>query len=538
VIGEGGKVTEDTSRDSFLLGIDIGTSATKVILVDVSGRERGAAKFACRILHPRPLWTEHNPEDWWQAVVVSVREVLSSTGIRPSQVLCLGIVAVRDPVVFLGHQGQPLGNVIGWADRRTIRELDEIVSRVGADRIVEITGVHPHFNFSASKIRWVTKHLPDVLANTQMILSPKDYVLYRLCGEILTDYSTTSKYMLFDVKNRTWSEELCEAVGIPRHLLPTPVHSTELAGKLLPEPASLLGLPTGLPVAVGGGDDPATVLGAGILNSGPVNIGTGTSSAWRVVIGAEPRHDPLRRVDLGFHVVPDRLLWHGIIDGTGASLRWFRDNFCEMEMAQAARTGVDAYDLICAQAADIEPGAHGLFFYPYLCGARLPWFNPQATGVFFGLTEGHTKAHMARAILEGVAFQYVQALKMFTDLGCSSEKLVMVGGEVLSSLWNQIKSDVVNLPIVTLQVHEATSLGAAMLAALACGAYASAGEAAEEMVHIGSVYSPHGQKHERYMEIYERYEKVYRLLESGFEHLSPDWAHEPVYGAAPHERKV
>lgn len=531
-------MTEDTSRDSFLLGIDIGTSATKVLLVDIAGRERGAAKFACRILHPRPLWAEHNPEDWWQAVVVSVREVLSSTGIRPSQVLCLGIVAVRDPVVFLGDQGQPLGNVIGWADRRTIRELDEIVSQVGADRIVEITGLHPHFNFSASKIRWVTKHLPDVLANTQVILSPKDYVLYRLCGEILTDYSTTSKYMLFDVKERVWSEELCEAVGIPSSLLPTPRHATELAGKLLPEPASLLGLPTGLPVAVGGGDDPATVLGAGILQAGSVNIGTGTSSAWRVVIGAEPKHDPLRRVDLGFHVVPDRFLWHGIIDGTGAALRWFRDNFGEMEMAQAARAGMDAYDLICAQAATIEPGAHGLFFYPYLCGARLPWFNPRATGVFLGLTEGHTKAHMARAILEGVAFQYVQALKMFTDLGSNSEKVIMVGGEVLSPLWNQIKSDVIDLPIVTLQVHEATSLGAAMLAALACGAYASPEEAAAEMVHVGKVYSPDRERHERYMEIYERYEAVYRLLESSFEYLIPDWTGDPVRGAKRDERSL
>jgi xylulokinase len=516
-------LTGYSSQDSFLLGIDIGTSATKVILVDAEGRQRSAAKFACRILHPQPSWTEHNPEDWWQAVVVSVREVLSSSGIRPSQVLCLAIVAVRDPVVFLDNQGQPLGNVIGWADRRTIQELNEIVSRVGKAHIVETTGLYPHFNFSASRIRWVAAHMPEMLAGARVILSPKDYVLYRLTGELLTDYSTTSKYMLFDVNERVWSEELCEAAGISPTLLPTPRHSTEVAGKLLPEPASLLGLPTGLPVAAGGGDDPATVLGAGILKPGTINIGTGTSSAWRVVIGPEPRHDPQNRVDLGFHVVPDRFLWHGIIDGTGAALRWFRDNCGEMEMAQAAHTGADAYDLICAKAAEIPAGAHDLFFYPYLCGARLPWFNPGATGVYFGLTEGHTKAHMARAILEGVAFQYVQALRMFTELGCNSERVIMVGGEVLSPMWNQIKADVLDLPIVTLELHEATSLGAAMLAALACGVYKDAAEAAQKMVHVGRVYTPDERKHAQYMEIYERYERIYGLLEAGFEQLTPHW---------------
>jgi xylulokinase len=516
-------VTHHNPLGPYLLGIDIGTSATKVILVDTHGREHGNARFVCRTLRPRPLWTEHNPDDWWQAVVASVREVLAFSEVDPSEILCLGIAAVRDPVVFLGHQGEPLANAISWSDRRTIPETKEIAARLGTDHILSVTGVYPHFNFSASKILWVTRHLPDLLAKTWIILSPKDYVLYKLCGEAMTDYSTTSKWMLFDVHRRDWSPELCEAAGISPKLLPVPRQSSQLAGKLLPEPASLLGLPTGLPVAVGGGDDPATVLGAGILEPGEINIGTGTSSAWRVVLGAQPKIDLSHRVDLGFHVVPDTFLWHGIIDGTGAALRWFRDNLGEMEVAHGARTGANSYEMICNKAAQIRPGADNLFFYPYLCGARLPWFNPEARGVYYGLTEGHSKAHMIRALMEGVAFQYIQALKTLQDLGCSSGKVVMVGGEVHNPLWTQIKADVLNLPITTLSVHEATSLGAAMLGALASGVYGSPVEAVREMVHAGQVFYPETTTHERYADVYERYERIYKQLEPAFGYLAPEW---------------
>lgn len=433
-------------------------------------------------------------------------------------VVGVSVDSQREAVVPLNSQGRKLMNSIIWLDQRAIPQQERIKATIPSNEVLSITGVPIDFIFSAPKILWIRENMPSVYEKVTTFLCAKDYITYKLTGEKVTDYSMASRTMLFDLKKRRWSERICEALGISVDLLPPAKGSWEIAGEVTTDAARLTGLRRGTPVACGGGDRPCETLGAGVVKEGMVNVGTGTGSVFEVPL-SEPKIDVKGRIDCCYHVVPDTWEYEIIVNATGASLSWFRDNFGLDVVAKARDRGISPYQLFDEEASGTRIGADGLLYYPYLWGARAPVFNPMAKGVFFGFLHGHSRAHFIRAILEGVAYQYLGILEVLEDLGVPVSKVSMVGGEVKSSLWNQIKADVINLPIQIPCVTEAASLGSAILAGLATKVYADVGKAIKSVVRIEKVYNPRKEFHEKYKKIYEAYKRVYSNLEKAFQEL-------------------
>ena len=325
-----------------------------------------------------------------------------------------------------------------------------------------------------------------------------------------------SRTMMLDIRRLEWSHELCEEMGIPLDMLPELRGSWEIVGEVSAEAAEVTGLRKGTPVAAGGGDRPCEALGSGTLREGEVNIGTGTGTCLEAPL-SEPRPDPKARVDTCTHVVPRTWEYEIVINSTGESLRWFRDNFGWREVEEARERSASPYDVMLEEAAKVPPGSEGLMYYPYLWGAKTPFFNPDARGVFIGFTHAHTRAHFIRAVLEGVAYQYVGAMELLRDLGVEVRRVTMTGGEVRGRLWNEIKASVLGMRILVPRVISAASLGAAILAAVGAGLYRSFDEAVSSMVHVAEAYEPRPELHEKYVKLYKAYVETYRRLEDAFE---------------------
>jgi len=326
--------------------------------------------------------------------------------------------------------------------------------------------------------------------------------------------------MLFDIKKRIWNDEICEALGIPIEILPEVKGSWEVIGEVTEEAAKKIGLAKNTPVVSGGGDRPCEALGAGVITSGSINIGTGTATVFEVPL-AEPFPDRKGRVDCCCHVVPDTWEYEVVIMTTGASLRWFRDLFGYEEVKKAQRIGKDPYIYFDELAEKIDEGSDMLFYYPYLMGAKSPKFNELARAVFFGFTLGHNKAHFIRAILEAVAFQYIETLEILTELGVNVKEISMVGGETKSPLWNQIKADVIGIPIKIPEASDASAaLGSAILAGVGSGIYKNVYEGVKKCIRSMEIYNPRINIHEKYMKIYEKYKKVYDILSPAYKAIT------------------
>ena len=499
----------------YLLGIDSGTTACKTVLYTLDGEQVAIASGQHKIYHPKPLWAEQDPEDWYVSAVKTIRKVLKMANADGEDVIGVSVDSQREAVVPLDDQGRKLMKSIIWLDQRAIPQQEKIKSIMSLNEVLDITGVPIDFIFSAPKILWIKDNRPSVYEKTSMFLCAKDYIIYKLTGEMITDYSMASRTMLFDIKRHCWSERICEALGINIDLLPPVKGSWEVAGEISSDAAKLTGLKKGTPVACGGGDRPCEALGAGVIKEGMVNIGTGTGSAFEAPL-SKPKIDIKGRIDCCCHVVPDMWEYEIVVNSTGASLNWFKDNFCFKETVKAKNRGISPYQLFDEEASAIDIGADGLFYYPYLWGARAPVFNPSAKGVFFGFSHSHGRAHFIRAILEGVAFQYVGVIKLLEQLGISVSRISMVGGAAKSNLWNQIKADIINLPIEIPHVTESASLGSAILAGLAVKAYPNVDRAIKDVVKNEKIYKPRKEFHKRYMKAYKMYEQIWRHLEKAF----------------------
>jgi xylulokinase len=468
-----------------------------------------------KIYHPKPLWAEQDPDDWWASVVKTVKEVLKVANATGEDVIGVSVDSQREAVVLLDSHSRKLMNSIIWLDQRAITQQEEVKNIILLNEVINITGVPIDFIFSAPKILWIKENRPDVYAKTRKFLCAKDYIIYKLTGEMLTDHSMASRTMLFDIKKHCWSERICEALGIDMNLLPLVKGSWEVAGEIPGDVARLTGLEKDTPVACGGGDRPCEALGAGVVREGMVNIGTGTGSTFEVPL-SEPKVDVKSRIDCCCHVIPNTWEYEIVINSTGASLSWFKDNFGLDEIIRARNRGVSPYQLFDEEASNINIGADGLFYYPYLWGAKAPVFNPIAKGVFLGFSYGHGRTHFTRAILEGVAYQFLGVIKLLKNLGVPVSRISMVGGEVKSRLWNQIKADVINLPIEIPYVTEAASLGSAILAGLATKTYPDVNRAIKNVVKIETIYNPRNELHEKYIKIYKTYRRIYTYLEKAF----------------------
>ena len=500
----------------FLLGIDLGTSGSKAVLVSEDGRVVGSASHGYSTSRPRPSWSEQAPNEWWAATVKSIRAVMEESDVPPEEIVGVGLTGQMHGLVLLDDKGEVLRPALLWNDQRTGAECEAITKRLGPERVIELTGNPVLPGFTAPKIEWVRQHEPDVFSNTAQVLLPKDYIRYRLTETFATDVSDASGTSLFDVEHRRWSDEMTDALEVPDAWLPEVSESPEVRAQVSREAAEVTGLSEGTPVVGGAGDQAAQAIGTGAVNEGSVVITLGTSG---VVFAPsdEYRVDPDGRLHAFCHAVPGQ--WHlmGVMLSAAGSLQWYHD-----EMWQAAFGGTaseERYEQLFEAAATVPAGAEGLLFLPYLSGERTPHADPDARGVFFGLHLRHQQKHMARAILEGVAFGLRDSLELMRGLGVVPNDVSVSGGGAQSPLWRQILADVLNVSVVHTTSPHGAALGAALLAGVGAEVYPDVPSASQAVYQEAGRATPM-EDVEAYEALYERYQALYPTLAGEFEALS------------------
>ncbi|MEM3489232.1 MAG: FGGY family carbohydrate kinase [Nitrososphaerota archaeon] len=498
---------------NLFIGIDVGTSSTKAILVDSQGKSLATSRQEYPMYRPYPGWAENNPDDWVRAVENCIHTLIRNSQVESTNIKGLCIVAQRDPVVLLDEHYRVLAPSISWTDRRDLKETFQVYDEFGQEKLIKTTGLIPVPGLTLPNVYWVRRHKPEIWKKTHKILSTKDYILFRLTGKIATDVSTPSRSMLYSIKRKEWAEWICEKAQIDVGLLPPISYQPwDIWEELSKSSATRLGLQPGTILAAGGGDDPAAVLGAGAIIVGDIVIGTGTAACLRVITNkTEP--DLKGLADLSPHVIPNLFIYEFVIAGTGTSLRWFKTNFGDRITGEGV-----TYEKLLDEASQIPPGSNGLFFYPYIEGARAPYYNANATGVFFGIQAHHTYAHFVRSIIEGIAFQYPPTLKLVLQYSKKRpNSLIIVDDEAKNLLWNQLKSDVLGMKIKTPKILYAAAMGAAILAALASKVYTNPSLAVQQMIKYDNEYYPELTKHKIYNTIRKKYEQIYRIIEKAYQ---------------------
>jgi xylulokinase len=457
---------------ALVLGIDVSTTATKAILIDPTGAVRGIGSADYAVSMPQPLWSEQDPAAWWTAAQTAIRGALSAAGATGDEVEAVGLTGQMHGAVLLDSGGAVLRPAILWNDQRTAAECDEIRATIGPERLIAITGNDAITGFTAPKLLWVRRHEPATWSRLAHVLLPKDYLRYRLTGEFAMDKADGSGTLLFDLAARNWSSEVIGTLGLDLAWFPPTFEGPDLTGSITRTAADATGLRAGTPVVAGGGDQAANAVGVGVVAEGGVALSLGTSG---VIFAAtsSPLHAPRGQVHAFCHAVPDR--WHlmSVMLSAAGSLRWFRD---------ALAPGEDFGEL-ARSAASVEAATDGLFFLPYLSGERNPHPDPLARGAFVGLSLQHDRRHLARAVLEGVAFGLRDGLDLMLDAGMPRPSQVRAsGGGLASPLWRQILADVLDVALVTPSTTEGAAFGAAVLAAVGASWFTDVPAAAAAMV--------------------------------------------------------
>jgi len=503
----------------YLIGIDVGTSGTKALAVDRRGRVGASATVEYPLSSPRPNWAEQSPADWWHATLDALRRLAAEPRVKRGGVAGIGLTGQMHGSVFLDKDNTVLRPAILWCDQRTAAECAEITSLVGARRLIKLVCNPALTGFTAPKILWLRKHERRMYRKVRKVLLPKDYIRLKLTGEYATDVADASGTLLFDVPNRRWSTTVLDKLEIPPEWMPPAFEGPEVTGTLLPDVAESVGLRPGIPVAAGGGDQSAGAVGCGIVRSGVVSATIGTSGVV-FAFADKVKLDPRGRVHTFCHAVPGK--WHvmGVMLSAGGSLQWYRNQLCGAEREVGSLAGVDPYEYITDEAGTVPAGCDGLIFLPYLTGERTPHADPDAKGVFFGLSLLHTKAHMARAILEGVAFGMRDSVEIIRGMGIPIDQIRAAGGGARSELWRQIQADVNGAPIVTINVDEGPAFGAALLAGVGTGMFASVEEACDATVRVVSETAPRPDFVKRYSRYYGLYQKLYPSMRPHFKRLT------------------
>jgi len=505
---------------AYLLGLDISTTGAKALLIDEAGNVAASATTEYPLSTPRPLWSEQAPEDWWQGACASIQGALKQAGLTGEDVSGVGLTGQMHGLVLMDKSGHVLRPAILWNDQRTGPQCAEITDRVGGlGKLLELTGNAVLPGFTAPKILWLRQNEPEVYERAAHLLLPKDYVRYRLTGEYATEVSDASGTSLLDVAHRRWSERMLSALEISADMLPRCTESPEVSGRIGAVAARATGLKAGTPVVGGAGDQAAQAVGSGIVKPGVISVTLGTSGvvfAHSETFSAEAQG----RLHAFCHAVPGK--WHlmGVMLSAGGSFRWLRDSLGEPERSTALLTGDDAYDLLTREAARARVGSDGLLFLPYLTGERTPHPDPEARGAFVGLTVRHHKSHIVRSVLEGVAFGLCDSLELIKDLGVPIQQVRASGGGARSPLWRQIQADVFGTELVLVNITEGAAYGAALLAAVGAGVFASVDEAVSRTVRVTDSTSPIPENVGRYGELHPMYRSLYPALKPTFHALA------------------
>src|SRR5277367_1893298 len=493
---------------SYVLGIDVGTGGTRALIVDENGRITAAATEEHEpFASPKIGWAEQRPEDWWRAAGVAVRKALAQGNLRGDQIACVGFSGQMHGAVMLDSAGEVVRPALIWCDVRTEKQCRELNERIGAERVIQLTCNPALPNFTLTKLLWVRENEPENWKRVRFVMLPKDYVRFRLTGERAIDVADASGTLMLDVAKRRWSAEVLQAADIDPALLPRVFESPDVCGKVSATGAVATGLAAGTPVVAGAGDQAAGATGMGIVTPGAVSATIGTSG---VVFAAtdRPALDPRGRLHTFCHAVPGR--WHvmGVTQAAGLSLRWFRDSFG----SSATQSTGDSYEKLTAEAATTPAGSDGLLWAPYLMGERTPHLDANARGALVGITASHTRAHVIRAIMEGVAYSLKDTFTIFNGMNVPVKSIRLGGGGARSSLWRQIQADVYGHEVEIVEAEEGAAYGAAILAGVGVTIWPSVDAACKSIVRVVERVRPDAVNAAVMAANYAMYRRIYPAM--------------------------
>jgi xylulokinase len=497
------------------LGIDVGTGGTRALVIDNAGKIVASGSKEHRAFDsPQPGWAEQDPEDWWRACGSAVRKALDGSALGAAEIACVGFSGQMHGAVLLDSGDDVVRSAIIWCDQRSEAQCSELEELFGRDALIRLTCNPPLTNFTLTKLLWVRENEPEKWARVAHLMLPKDYVRFRLTGERAIDVADASGTLLLDVTNRRWSMEVLSKAGIDPKLLPALSESPQVCGKISAAGADATGLRIGTPVVAGAGDQAAGAVGMGIARAGAVSATIGTSG---VVFAAtdRPALDPQGRLHTFCHAIPGR--WHvmGVTQAAGLSLRWFRDRF-GLPSDPQANAGRDPYDVLADEASSAPAGSEGAFWLPYLMGERTPHLDPNARAALVGLTASHTRGHVIRAVMEGVACSLKDTFTIFGEMNIPVTSIRLGGGGARSPLWRQIQADVYGHEVEIVAAEEGAAYGAAILAGTGGGAWESVDEACDSVVRVASRIHPSPADSKTMQNAYRTYRKLYPALHRAF----------------------
>ncbi len=484
------------------LGIDVGTGGSRAILIDENGKiDASETVEHIPFSSPEIGWAEQNPDDWWRASSQAIRKILVNE--KPENISAIGLSGQMHGAVLLDENDKVLRPALIWCDQRTQKQCDELTEKVGREKVIELVSNPALTNFTLPKMLWIRENEPEIWAKVKTVLLPKDYVRLCLIGEKATDVADASGTLLLDVQNRKWSRELLSIVEMDESILPKLYESQEITGKVSNKCAEETGLKVGTPVVAGAGDNAAGAIGMGLARSGAVGVTIGTSGVVFAVTD-KPSIDLKGRIHTFCHAIPER--WHvtGVTQAAGLSFKWFRDNFAQNE----------SFDELVRLAENIPAGSDGVIWTPYLMGERTPHIDPDARASLIGLTGKHTKAHVVRAILEGVAFSLRDCLEIYKELGIPLDTIRLGGGGAKSTLWRQIQADIFGQRVETIEAQEGAAFGAALLAGVGVKNWNSVDQACESTVRVDQKIDPIEKNSKVLNDQYKVYRNIYPALKT------------------------
>jgi D-xylulose kinase len=493
----------------FVAALDLGTTGCRTFIFDLSGTKIASDYQEWESYYPSPSFVEQDANVWWNSIKITIENAIKKSGIDKTDIVSLSVTNQRETIVPVDNLGNPLHNALVWQDRRTIKQVDYIKSKVGVDKIYKTTGLTIDPYFSATKILWFKDKKPQIYQKTHKFLLVSDFIIYKLTGKFYTDYSNASRTMLFDINKLKYSGEISSELEIDLDKMPDTLESGVEIGEIETD-ETLFDKKT--LVISGAGDQQSAALGVGVVSPGEMKCTTGTGSFILAYL-SKPNYDPKRRVLCSCHAVPGSWVQEASIFTSGAVLRWFRDQLGYAECVQA-QEGQDPYDIITAEAKKSSIGANGLLLLPHFVGAGAPHWNPHAKGIIFGLALGHKRKDLYRAVLEGVAYEIRKNIEVFKELKIQPKELMLTGGGSRSDFWNQIFSDVLGITCVRNTIEESTSLGAAILAASGAGIFPDITKAAENLCKIDKKWIPNEDNHKSYEKFYNLSFELYKLIES------------------------
>jgi xylulokinase len=501
---------------SYLLGIDAGTTSIKCVLFDKKGKVVALSKSEYELSMPQPDYVEVEAETYWNSLKKSLNNILNISKVNAEDILGIGVSSQGETLIVVDKDGKPLRKAIVWLDNRSKKEANIIKEEFGVDNVYRITGQNDVIpTWPATKILWLKKNEPLIFQRAYKYVLLEDYIIYKLTGKFVTEYSIASSSLLFDISRQKWWSEILNFIGISEDQLPELNPSGHIVGNVSPEAVKETGLHPNSIVSTGAYDQAANAIGVGNIKPGVISETTGGALAIVATVDSIIL-DPKRRIPCHHHAIQGKYFLQPWCHTAGALLKWYKDNFGLLEIEAANRIGVDPYDLLTLEASKVPPGSDGLILLPHFMGAASPEFNPNAKGVLFGLTLYHERGHIIRAIMESVAYMLRRNIDLLKDLGVEVREVRSTGGAARSPLWNQIKADVLQKPVLTVHTEETAALGAAMLAGLATKTFSSLQNAADSMISIKEKFIPSEANKSIYDKQYKKYIELYKSVESLF----------------------